>query len=802
VADNYINLPVEGGSSGVVSLNGLTGALTLVAGSGISITPLGTNITIAATGSGFVPTSRTINTTAPLAGGGNLSADLTLSIPKATSLVDGYLSAADWSTFNAKQAALTPGSISTTTTGITVGSGANSTVGPNVTVDVQTASGSQPGLLSAADWTTFNNKQAALSFPLAVNLGGTGVVASSGASSVMLRDASQNTLINAIDQSIAIVATAGGTTTLTVASAPQQHFTGNLAQTVVLPDATTLTVGRTYTFLMTGANTLTINDNSGALVQGVIGGPSYAFVTLETNSTAAGTWSVNYLPHQSTAQTAPNTLVLRSGNSTVAGSYFVPALNLVTTAAGTTTLTAASAGSQVFTGSTTQTVTMPVVTTMTKGSIFWFHNRSSGVVTLQSSGGNTIKAMDANSSCMLSLTATSADTTAAPWDVTYILDNVTPVTSVSVVSANGFAGSSSGGTTPALTLSTTITGLLKGNGTAISAATSGTDYSAGTSALATGILKSTTTTGALSIAVAADFPTLNQNTTGTANNVTGIVALANGGTNANNTAANGGIAYSTASAIAIGAAGNDGEALVSAGAAAPVWTRSTIPRVAGPSTLRRQTVINEDWLTGALAGSYGWTSTVATGTVVANTANLDTTHWGIVTLTSGAASTNAALLSLNTGLRPIVFGAANVYIEMLINLSRLGTASTDDYICRMGLFDNWTGLPNNGIWFDYNVTGNATGANWYRSTANGGARTQTNSTVAVATGWLKLAIKVTGSSTAEFFVNDVSIGTNNANLPAGACYPAFGITKGANGTTNTTLLVDYFSLYANWSTDR
>lgn len=106
----------------------------------------------------------------------------------------------------------------------------------------------------------------------------------------------------------------------------------------------------------------------------------------------------------------------------------------------------------------------------------------------------------------------------------------TYVTSIAVASSNGFAGSSSGGATPTLTLSTSITGLLKGNGTAMSAATAGTDYSAGTSALATGILKSTTTTGALSIAVAADFPILNQNTTGTAANVTGTVAIANGGT--------------------------------------------------------------------------------------------------------------------------------------------------------------------------------------------------------------------------------------------------------------------------------
>lgn len=49
------------------------------------------------------------------------------------------------------------------------------------------------------------------------------------------------------------------------------------------------------------------------------------------------------------------------------------------------------------------------------------------------------------------------------------------VTAVSVASANGFAGSSSGGATPSLTISTSITGILSGNGTAISAAgTTGT----------------------------------------------------------------------------------------------------------------------------------------------------------------------------------------------------------------------------------------------------------------------------------------------------------------------------------------
>lgn len=50
------------------------------------------------------------------------------------------------------------------------------------------------------------------------------------------------------------------------------------------------------------------------------------------------------------------------------------------------------------------------------------------------------------------------------------------VTAVSVASANGFAGSSSGGATPVLTMSTSITGMIKGNGTAISAASAGSDY--------------------------------------------------------------------------------------------------------------------------------------------------------------------------------------------------------------------------------------------------------------------------------------------------------------------------------------
>jgi hypothetical protein len=73
------------------------------------------------------------------------------------------------------------------------------------------------------------------------------------------------------------------------------------------------------------------------------------------------------------------------------------------------------------------------------------------------------------------------------------------VTTVSVVSANGLAGTvANATTTPAITLSTSISGVLKGNGTAISAATAGTDYVAPGGALGTpssGTLSSCTVDG-------------------------------------------------------------------------------------------------------------------------------------------------------------------------------------------------------------------------------------------------------------------------------------------------------------------
>ena len=96
------------------------------------------------------------------------------------------------------------------------------------------------------------------------------------------------------------------------------------------------------------------------------------------------------------------------------------------------------------------------------------------------------------------------------------------VTTTSVVSANGFAGTvSNASSTPAITISTSITGVLKGNGTALSAATAGTDYVSPGGALGT------PSSGTLTNCT---FPTLNQNTTGTAAGLSATLAVASGGT--------------------------------------------------------------------------------------------------------------------------------------------------------------------------------------------------------------------------------------------------------------------------------
>ena len=93
-------------------------------------------------------------------------------------------------------------------------------------------------------------------------------------------------------------------------------------------------------------------------------------------------------------------------------------------------------------------------------------------------------------------TTTNGYLTSTDWN-TFNNKGSGTVTAVSVVSSNGFAGTSSGGATPALTLTTSITGLLYGNGTALAATTVSAPlgYTAGTLSITQ---SNTTTDGYLS----------------------------------------------------------------------------------------------------------------------------------------------------------------------------------------------------------------------------------------------------------------------------------------------------------------
>jgi hypothetical protein len=103
-------------------------------------------------------------------------------------------------------------------------------------------------------------------------------------------------------------------------------------------------------------------------------------------------------------------------NSNLSSNNFLTGYTSTATAAGTTTLTVASTQTRIFTGTTTQNCDMPAVSTLALGTTYRITNLSTGVVTVRSSGGNTIQAMQSNSTLILMSNATSG-TSASVWYV-------------------------------------------------------------------------------------------------------------------------------------------------------------------------------------------------------------------------------------------------------------------------------------------------------------------------------------------------------------------------------------------------
>jgi hypothetical protein len=213
-------------------------------------------------------------------------------------------------------------------------------------------------------------------------------------------------------EQIATTATAAGTTTLTNISKQIQVFTGSTTQTIVLPAATTMSVGQKFEIYNQSTGALTLQFNGGgsftdaaSVGYGTIVSNNTIKIELLTNSTSPGTWAVSLSgnaaltnPMSAAGQLiyggtggAPTALAAgTSGQILKSNGTSAPAFinngNWMgtTTISSTTSLTSANLGYNLLLNTSAITVTMP--TGVPAGSVIGTYNNSSGEVGL--SAGN------------------------------------------------------------------------------------------------------------------------------------------------------------------------------------------------------------------------------------------------------------------------------------------------------------------------------------------------------------------------------------------------------------------------------
>lgn len=132
--------------------------------------------------------------------------------------------------------------------------------------------------------------------------------------------------------------------------------------------------------------------------------------------------------------------------------------------------------------------------------------------------------------------------------------------------------------------------------------------------LATGILKNTTTTGVLSIAVAGDFPTLNQNTTGTAVNLSGTPALPNGTTATTQSQADASTKLATTAYVDTGLGGKAGTGAVGSSGLTMNTNKLLGRGTASSGAIEEITLGTNLSLTGTTLNAAGGSGTVNSGT--------------------------------------------------------------------------------------------------------------------------------------------------------------------------------------------
>jgi len=230
-------------------------------------------------------------------------------------------------------------------------------------------------------------------------------------------------------------------------------------------------------------------------------------------------------------------------------------------------------------------------------------------------------------------------------------------------------------------------------------------------------------------AASATIALTTSNITGTAANVTGVVALANGGTNANLTASNGGIFYSTASAgaILVGTS-TANQVLLSGASAAPTWSTATYPATAGTAG----NVLQSDgtnwvstaggWTTVKVSSDFTRTSnTLATITGLSFTATASTTYEIEGWLDIVEASTGGCKLAVNSsGTSPTVLityegqltsDAAGSILTTNANATATSaafvtTSGAEGFVHIIGIVKSGTGSPTISIEAQAGTNGN------------------------------------------------------------------------------------------------
>jgi len=279
---------------------------------------------------------------------------------------------------------------------------------------------------------------------IGVAYGGTGVTTSSGANSVMLRDANQNVAVNRLNQSNTSISAAGGTTALTAASSYSQTLNGTGNQTYTMPDATTLTTGVAFVFNNNATGTLTLQDYSTGPIGIITTGGAVELVLL-ANSTVAGTWDVHgFLPENVTW----GTNALNLGSTVITnGTWNGGTIGTAYGGTGLTTFSAANYALYSTSSSALVAGTLPVaaggtnVTSFTANGIVYGNGTGSLGVTAAGTTGQVLVGNTGSAPTWGSLSGSAVTTFQTS------LNGLTPSTATSgAVTLAGTLGATSGGT--------------------------------------------------------------------------------------------------------------------------------------------------------------------------------------------------------------------------------------------------------------------------------------------------------------------------------------------------------------------